>query len=153
MVRISHSDFVEEGRCWWHQKYAPENNVIEKLETDVTGRGRAVARPEFSSIVKLLKIQVREILPQETGPSRRRKFSSSRNHVRTVRSCRMEQGATSGTYSCNSLNFHDMECHFLHRLFNSSCCFSSCCSCPEKAGVDSSILSLGTTSHIQFCDC
>jgi hypothetical protein len=24
---------------------------------------------------------------------------------------------------------------------------------PEKAGVDSSILSLGTILHIQFCDC
>ncbi len=25
--------------------------------------------------------------------------------------------ATSGTYACNSLIFHDTKCHFLHRAF------------------------------------
>jgi hypothetical protein len=53
--------------------------------------------------------------------------------------------ATSGTKFCNSLNFNDTECQFLHCPFRLTTGLFLLFSGPEKAGVDSSILSLGTT--------
>jgi hypothetical protein len=59
----------------------------------------------------------------------------------------IHSSAASGTWFCMSLILHDTECHFLHRLILIISCFCSFSSCPEKAGVDSSILSIGTTNR------
>lgn len=33
---------VKEGMCWWYRKYAPENAVLEELETDAREKQRGL---------------------------------------------------------------------------------------------------------------
>ncbi len=32
--RVLNQDLVRDGMCWWYRKYAPDNAVLEKLETE-----------------------------------------------------------------------------------------------------------------------
>jgi endonuclease YncB( thermonuclease family) len=32
--RVLNQDLVRDGMCWWYRKYAPDNTVLEKLETE-----------------------------------------------------------------------------------------------------------------------